>query len=155
MIYLITLYVKTFFNTIFDYNFHCNKELIAILATNEAVPEKSVLLFSHILNVHHIWNARIHQREPEYGLWKLHDIEVLGDIHYENQRDSFGITSNTEDFEKTVDYENTEGRLLTHTLQDILFQIIDHSAQYRGQIASNFKANGLDALVTDFIRYKQ
>jgi len=147
--------VKSYFDSIFDYNFHCNKELIAILTTNDAVSEKSLRLFSHILNAHHIWNARILGRKSEYEVWQSHDIKALGDIHYENQRDSFGITSNTEDFEKTIDYENTEGKSFTHTLQDMLFHIINHSTYHRGQIAMDFRANGIEPLVSDYIYSKR
>ncbi|HEA20449.1 hypothetical protein LCGC14_1420890 [marine sediment metagenome] len=147
--------MKPFFNSIFDYNFHCNKKLIEVFSTIETVPEKSGVLFSHILNAHHIWNARIRDRKPEFEVWQLHDIKTLGDIHYDNQRNSFEIVSNTEDFEKRIDYENTENRLFTNTVQDILFHIINHSTNHRGQIASDFKSNGLEPLVTDYIHYKR
>jgi len=147
--------VKAFFNSLFDYNFHCNKQLIAAFGAIDAVPEKSLLLFSHILNAHHIWNARIRERRPEFEVWQLHDIQALGDIHYENQRNSFEITSSAEEFEKRIDYENTEGRLFTNTLQDMLFHIINHSANHRGQIAMDFRGNGLEPLTSDYIHYKR
>lgn len=85
----------------------------------------------------------------------MHDIQALGDIHYENQRNSFEIISNTEDFEKRIDYENTEGRLFTNTLQDMLFHIINHSTNHRGQIAMDFRVNGLEPLASDYIHYKR
>lgn len=147
--------MKSLFNSLFDYNFHCNKQLIAAFGTIDAVPEKSLMLFSHILNAHHLWNARIRERKPEFAVWQVHDITALGDIHYENQRNSFEITSSIEDFEKRIDYENTEGRLFTNTLQDMLFHIINHSTNHRGQIAVDFKANGLEPLASDYIHYKR
>ena len=148
--------MKTFLNPLFDYNFYGNKKLIESFdAHGEKVPEKSLSLFSHILNAHHIWNARIQGRPSEFEVWQLHEVKAFGDIHYDNQRNSFGIISNSEDFEKRIDYENTEGRLFTNTIQDMLFHIINHSTNHRGQIAMDFRANGLEPLSLDYIHYKR
>ena len=121
----------------------------------EEVPQKVLERFSHILNAHHIWNARVIGKVPEYTVFQIHDIQHWGDIHYENQRASFEITSNADDFDKRIDYENTEGRLFTNTLQDILFHIINHSTHHRGQIAVDFRAHGLEPLSLDYIFYKR
>ena len=129
--------------------------MIAGFTTLNSIPQTSLKLFSHILNAHHIWNARITGRTPEFKVWQEHDIQVLGDIHYENQRNSFQIISSTEDFEKRIDYDDTDGRLLTDTIKDILFHIINHSTNHRGQIVMDFKANGLDPLASDYIHYNR
>lgn len=147
--------MKPFFNSLFDYNFHCNKKLIEAFSTIDTVPETSAKLFSHILNAHHLWNARLRDRDSELEVWQVHDVKALGDIHYENQRNSFEIISNTEDFEKRIDYENTEGRLFTNTVQDILFHIINHSTNHRGQMVMDFRASGLEPLSSDYIHYKR
>ncbi|MFH6602891.1 DinB family protein [Maribacter algicola] len=147
--------MKVFFNQLFDYNFYCNKRLIEVCCTLDSVPEKSIELFSHILNAHHLWNSRILGKSPEYKVWQLHDVKQWGDIHYENQRGSFEIITNTDDFEKRIDYENSEGRSFTNTLQDIFFHIVNHSAHHRGQIATNFRSNGIEPLSLDYIYYKR
>lgn len=147
--------MKVFFNQLFDYNFYCNKKIIEECSKLDNVPEKSISLFSHLLNAHHIWNARIIGKPAEYEVWQSHEIKDWGDIHYENQRSSFEITTNTKDFEKRIDYENTEGRLFTNTLQDILFHIINHSTHHRSQIAMDFRNNDLSPIPSDFIFYKR
>lgn len=119
------------------------------------VPEKTIKLFSHILNVHHLWNAKILDKKSEYEAFQNHEIKDWGDIHYENQRSSFEITTNADDFEKRIDYENEEGRLFITTLQDIMFHIINHSTHHRGQIAMNFRDNNLKPLSLDYINYKR
>ena len=121
----------------------------------DQVPENSARFFGHILNAHHIWNARIREKASEYDVWQLHEVKDWGDIHYENQRNSFEIISNTDDFEKRIDYENSEGRLFTNTLQDMLVHVINHSTYHRGQIAMDLKNNGLEALGSDYIHYKR
>lgn len=147
--------MKAFFNQLFDYNFYCNKKLIEECNSLDSVPEKSIELFSHILNSHHIWNARILGKSPGFKVWQVHEVKDWGDIHYENQRSSFEITTNADDLEKRIDYENSEGRLFTSTLQDILFHIINHSTHHRGQIAMDFRKNKIEPLMLDYIRYKR
>jgi uncharacterized damage-inducible protein DinB len=149
--------VKVFINQLFDYNFYCNKKLIEACNTMEKVPAKSMELFSHVLNAHHIWNARALGKTPHYGVFELHEVKAWGDIHYENQRASFEIITNADidDFEKRIDYENSEGRLFTDTLKDILFHIVNHSTHHRGQISMDFRANGLEPIPLDYIYYKR
>lgn len=147
--------MKVFFNQLFDYNFYCNKKLIEECTKLESVPEKSILLFSHVLNAHHIWNARILDKKPVFAVWQLHKLTNWGDIHYENQRNSFEILTNSENFEKRIAYENSEGKAYTNTIQDILFHIINHSTHHRSQISMDLRNNGLEPIPLDFIFYKR
>lgn len=147
--------MKVFFNELFDYNFYCNKKIIDECVNLEKAPEKSQELFSHILNTHHIWNSRIQGKPAEYDVWQKHDIKDWADIHYENQRNSFEITTNADEFDKRIDYENSKGRLFTNTLKDMLFHIINHSTAHRGQILADFRSNGIDPIVMDYIFYKR
>ena len=147
--------MKSFLNQLFDYNFYCNKKLIEECNNLDSIPEKSRSLFSHILNAHHIWNSRVLGTEPQYEVWQEHPLKDWGDIHYENQRSSFEIITNNENYERRIDYENTEGRLLTNTLQDVLFHIINHSTHHRSQILMDFRNNGIDPLKLDYIFYKR
>ncbi|MGI9550022.1 MAG: DinB family protein [Aurantibacter sp.] len=147
--------MKIFFNQLFDYNFYCNKKLIELCSATENVPERSIELFSHLLNAHHIWNNRILDKPSELDVWQIHAVKDWGDIHYENQRSSFDITSEADDFELRIDYENSQGRLFTNTLQDIWFHIINHSTHHRGQIAMDFRKNDIEPLALDYVFYKR
>ncbi len=147
--------MKVFFNQLFDYNFYCNKKLIEGCSEFDSVPEKSIELFSHVLNAHHYWNSKILGNESRYQVFQIHQIKEWAEIHYENQRTCFEIITNTDDFEKRIDYENDEGRLFISNLQDILFHIINHSAHHRGQISMNFRANEIEPIPFDFIDYKR
>ena len=77
------------------------------------------------------------------------------DIHYENQRNTFEIITNTDDYEERIDYENIEGRLFTNTIQDMLFHIINHSTHHRAQILMDLRENGLEPIPLDFVFYKR
>ncbi|WP_372944435.1 DinB family protein [Muriicola sp.] len=147
--------MEEFFNELFDYNFYCNKQLIEAFGQMEDVPEKSASLFNHLLNAHHIWNARINGTEPGYGVWQDHTLSDWTDIHYENQRNTFEIITNTDDFETRIDYQNSEGRLFTNTVQDMLFHIVNHSTHHRAQILADLRANGIEPISLDYVFYKR
>ena len=147
--------MKVFFNELFDYNYYCNKRLIEECLKLNEVPSRTKVLFSHILNAHHIWNARMLNKSSDYEVWQEHVSKDWSDIHYENQRNSFEIMSNTDNFDKRIDYENSEGHLFTNTPKDMLFHVINHSTNHRGQIAVDFRANGIAPIVLDYVYYKR
>ncbi|WP_396591038.1 DinB family protein [Allomuricauda sp. R78024] len=147
--------MKGFLHQHFDYNFYCNKKLIEQCASMDQVPEKCIKLFSHILNAHHVWNHRIVGKQIEFDVWQKHEVENWQDIHYENQRTSFEIITNADDFAKRIDYENSEGRTFGNELKDILFHIVNHSTHHRGQILMDFRLAGIEPESLDYILYKR
>ncbi|MCB0373600.1 MAG: damage-inducible protein DinB [Muricauda sp.] len=147
--------MKGFLQQLFDYNFYCNKKLIQQCSNLEKVPENCERLFSHILNAHHIWNHRLLGIPSEFGVWDVHPLKNWEDIHYENQRSSFEIISNTDNFEKRVGYENSEGRSFTNEVKDILFHIVNHSTHHRGQIMMDLRASGITPEPLDYVHYKR
>lgn len=147
--------MKGFLHQLFDYNFFCNKKIIQQCSALENVPENCERLFSHILNAHHIWNHRLLGIPNTYGVWEMHAIDKWEDIHYENQRASFEIISNTDNFEKRVGYENSEGRSFANETKDILFHIINHSTHHRGQIMMELRNAGVVPEPLDYVHYKR
>lgn len=129
--------------------------MIEYCANLDEVPDKSRALFSHILNAHHIWNARINKEPSKFEVFQVHDITDWNEIHYDNQRASFDIVCNTDDFETRLDYESSDGKLFSNTIQDMLFHIINHGTHHRGQIAMNLRQNDIEPLVSDYIYYKR
>ncbi|MEM9646855.1 MAG: DinB family protein [Bacteroidota bacterium] len=147
--------MKGFLHQLFDYNFYCNKKLIEQCTALDEVPEKCSKLFSHILNAHHTWNHRILDKSAEFEVWQVHDIGRWEDIHYENQRTSFEIVTNTDDFNKRIEYQNSKGRTYANDLKDILFHVINHSTHHRGHILAEFRASGITPDALDYIFYKR
>ena len=125
------------------------------LSSLESLPEHSLRLFSHMLNAHHIWNHRILETPSEFDVWQLHDPTEWEDIHYDNQRTTFEIISGREDFDKRVDYVNSEGRTHSNSMSDILFHITNHSTHHRGQIMAELRSLGHTPQPLDYIFYKR
>nr|WP_321415114.1 DinB family protein [uncultured Allomuricauda sp.] len=147
--------MKGFLQQLFDYNFYSNKKIIEQCSGLDLGPDNCIRLFSHMLNAHHIWNQRILDSPTEFGVWDLHDIGTWEEIHSENQRTSFEIISNTDNFEKRVEYANSKGTVYSNQLKDILFHIINHSTHHRGQIMMEFRKAGTVPMPLDYIHYKR
>lgn len=147
--------MKQFLQQLFDYNYHSNKRLMKFCSDLETVPEKTEALFSHILNAHHLWNCRIEGVKPEYGVWDRHGLDHWEEIHEDNQRYTFSVLSNLDNFSKPVSYETTEGKSYTNTVQDILYHIVNHSTHHRAQIAVDLRNQGITPLELDYIKFKR
>ena len=147
--------MKPFFEELFRYNQHCNQQLIDIFEREAArVDEKSVALFSHILNAHHIWNNRIRGRKTEYGVWDGHAIPAFDVINRRNHEETWSILA-AADLTAPIAYQTTAGKPFANTVRDTLFHVINHSTYHRGQLASLCRQNGMEPPITDYIFYKR
>ncbi len=140
---------------LFEYNHYCNQKLAEVfLAHSDKASEKAIKLFSHILNAHEIWNARIGAMVPSIKVWDVHSLKVFKDMDQQNFEQSLLILQHS-DLSKTIDYTNSQGQKFSNTIQDILFHIINHSTYHRAQIATEFKQSGIEPVATDYIFYKR
>ncbi len=144
-----------FFRDILDYNYLTNQKLSdAFIDNSNKVSDKSIKLYSHILNAHQIWNYRIHPNQTAFGVWQIHPIENFANINKANHEHSLLIL-NEHGLNKIITYSNTEGQSFSNSIQDIIFHSINHSTYHRAQIATEFSQNGLSALNTDYIYFKR
>lgn len=147
--------MNTFFTELFAYSNHFNQQLAAIFqAEQEKCSEKSISLFNHILNAHHIWNSRITEKQTSFVVWGKHPVAELKRIDQENYQTTLEILERY-DLNDAMNYANSNGQKFSNSIHDILFHIINHSTYHRAQIASEFKQSGLQPLVTDYIFYKR
>jgi len=147
--------MQAFLQQLFDYNFHGNKTLIQQCGALSPLPGDCQRLFSHILNAHHIWNQRMLGEPVEHAVWDVHPHGHWEELHYNNQRTSFEIMTNTDNFQKRVEYTTGQGRTHTNEIKDILFHIINHSTHHRGQVMMALRAQGKEPLPLDYIFYKR
>jgi uncharacterized damage-inducible protein DinB len=147
--------MKTFFKDLLEYHHHCNRALTDVFMTKPAtLSERSIKIFSHILNAHQIWNNRILPKEKPYGVWEIQPIESFPIIDERNFNHSLEILE-TISLEDQITYANSTGTFFTHSAQVMLFQALNHGTYHRGQIAADFRANGIEPIPTDYILYKR
>lgn len=144
--------MKAFFKELFDYNYHVNQKLTDVFnASADKTSEKAVKLFSHILNAQRVWNNRIDPRDPAFGVWDLHAIPDFRTIDQVNYEHTLHILDQL-DLNGIVNY-NIRGTAYSKRIPELLFHVINHSTYHRGQIATEFKQNGLEPVATDYILY--
>jgi uncharacterized damage-inducible protein DinB len=147
--------MKTFFKDLLEYNHHFNQKLADIFIENpNMTSEKAVKLFNHILNAHQIWLNRIEPINNSYGVWEIHDINNCKIIDKSNYTMSLQLLDKYE-LSKTITYTNSKNQIFNNNIRDILFHINNHATYHRGQIATEFKLNGIEPLNTDYIFYKR
>lgn len=147
--------MKAFFKDIFEYHHHMNLKLIELLLKNsEKVSEKCIFWFSHSMNAHQIWNARILKTNPTVGVNDVHAIATCKTMIEENHLNTLKIIDQF-DFSDNVDYHTSKGAPFSNTVQEILFQIANHYTHHRGQIMADLRQSGIEPFMSDYIFYKR
>lgn len=147
--------MKAFFKELFEYSHHFNQKLGEVFNDNpDKISEKATKLYNHILNAHQIWNNRIDPKQTRFEVWEIHPIHDYKKIDSTNFEHSLLILD-TFNLHDMIHYTNTKGQTFNNSIKDLFFHVINHSTYHRGQIATEFKQNGLDPLGTDYIFYKR
>ena len=146
--------MRTFFNDIFEYHHHLNQKLADQLIENsDRLPERTIPLFSHILNAHRVWNARILQTETP-GVHEAHTLEKGKIIDNSNFRNTLKILDSFV-LESEIAYQTSTGVPFRNSVCEILFHISNHTSHHRGQIVSDIRQSGIAPVITDYIFYKR
>ncbi|SMD43476.1 Uncharacterized damage-inducible protein DinB (forms a four-helix bundle) [Aquiflexum balticum DSM 16537] len=149
------LNMKAHFQDLYEYSHQSDLTTIGLLEKyGSEVPEKIIKNFSHILNAQHLWNHRIEGIKSSFKVWDIHLISQFREINESLFLQSFRIIEK-EDFERQVNYINSQGESFTNTVKEILFHVVNHSTYHRGQVMLQLRESGLEAISTDYIFYKR
>lgn len=147
--------MKEFFKELFDYNRVHNQKIIdALNSTPSAASEKTIRLFSHILNAQAIWQDRIQLLPDPCSPWDIHPVEEFRSLDEQNHKkallvlDQYGL-------DQVIEYRNSRGEAYRNSVRDILFHVINHGTYHRAQIATLFRQSGVAPVVSDYIFYKR
>lgn len=147
--------MNDFFEELFTYSKVMNEKVAELIQNNAAiVTPKSIELYSHILNAHHIWNNRILNLKPEFTVWQVHNISEFSAILETNHLHSISILKHN-NLDKIITYQTSNGQSFANTVRDLLFQVINHSTYHRAQIATLLKEVGIAPPATDYIFFKR
>ena len=148
--------MKDYFKELLEYSNFYNLKIIRKMNDGDLhfmVPERAISLLSHTLNAQKIWNDRIQGKTDTVQVWKDYNIEELESVENKNFQETLEILEN-EDLERIVQYKNSKGESYQNSVKDIIFHIINHSTYHRGQIATEFRKQKIDPIVSDFVYYK-
>ncbi len=146
--------IKEHFTDLFQYHAHFNYLYIELFKKNEdEISDKVLQIFSHCMNGHQIWNARILKTETD-GVFDVHLLKNMEQLTAINFRDSRVILEKY-NLDDELEYVNSKGEKFTNTIGDILFQVCNHYTYHRGQISAELRNFGLEPIPSDFIFYKR
>ena len=146
--------MKDFFLDKFQYDFFATKNWIKHIEDQEhEVSDFVKRSVSHIINVHHIWNARVLRKKIESELWDVLPVSYLMRLHEQNYRETVDFLEKYE-LEEKVNFHSAEGVKMTKNVIDILYHILNHSNYHRAQIVMDLKQYGLDHPSFNFISYR-
>ncbi len=134
-----------------EYNHEANLKYIKVLIRKEVKDiEEAHRLFSHVLNAHAIWVARIHQKPMPFGVWQVHHPMKYAEIEMQNYEASKTLLDEKR-LQGLIHYRNSKGMRFQNTVREVLTHIINHGTHHRGQIASILSFNEIKPPITDYI----
>lgn len=146
--------MRDFFTDIFGYHHHFNQVLADLFSTNTYhISDRTIPLFSHIINAHQIWNSRILKIQA-LGVNDIHTLEKCKKLDELNFKDTLKILENF-DLNLIISYQNSKGQPYKNSIQEIFYHIVNHFSHHKGQLISDLRENGIEPPVTDYIFYKR
>jgi uncharacterized damage-inducible protein DinB len=146
--------MKPLLENFLAYNFWANLRLIGIFQA-EYRHEASIRLFSHLLNAHDTWLARIRQQEPQFDIWEIHVVNSFERVNELNYQHSIRLLSEEHELGRIITYQNTSGKSFQNSISDILLHVVNHGTHHRAQIAGHMKKAGIDVPPIGYIVYKR
>ena len=148
--------MKDYFKQLMEYSHYYNLEIIKKFQDGDLefmIPERAILLLSHTLNAQKIWNNRLAGEEDKVDVWGNVDVEEMEHAENTNFEETIAVLEK-EDLDRIVQFQNSKGESYQNSVRDIIFHVINHSTYHRGQIATEFRKQGIDPIVSDFVYYK-
>lgn len=143
----------SFFLDKFEFDLQSNRRWIEAIDEADLTQESAIRrLMCHILNVHHIWNARLHNRQADSSLWDDLPFQHWMDFAEENYRTTCSYIE-YDAIGSSIAYTSTEGEQLAKTDGDILYHLLLHSDYHRAQIAQLMRQAGKEPPKLYFINF--
>ena len=144
-----------YFTKLLDHMEWADKRALASLRAMSNPPPVTVELFAHIVGAERVWLSRIEGSASPLSTWPkltLGETEKVLAGNVEGYRRILsGLSS--EGLQQPITYKTSAGDQFTSTIEDILTQVLTHSAYHRGQIAAQVRAAGGTPNPTDYIAY--
>lgn len=145
---------KTIANLL-EYNRHANQMIIRAFVEDGFRAEEGIRLFSHLINAHHTWLARMQEKPPMFDIWEIHVINSFLQVDQKNHDASHALLKIIPDPDADIQYSNSQGKTYRSSYQDIFLHIINHSSYHRGQLTRMMREAGFVPPNTDYIFYRR
>ena len=144
--------MKDVLKQLLTYNEEANRRFIDAVLSGGPVGERVGVIFSHILNAHHFWNARVGGISPTGDPREIRPAETWATTNAENHKRSLELVE-SEEVERVVEYRDTKGNSHRNRIRDIFLHVVNHSSYHRGQLALLLGQEQKVSPPTDYIFY--
>lgn len=148
--------MREYFLRMYRYNQWANQTYLDHLGTLKTVPERVMVLFSHVLTAQNNWLNRIkeveHKPMPIWDFKPLEELKELAKINAKLWLD-YLERSSEEELQKTVHYINMQGIEYNNLVADIMMQVANHGTYHRAQFAILLRQANIAPPNTDYITY--
>lgn len=124
----------------------------AAIAAGE-VPERFTVLFSHVLAAQAIWLDRMEGNVASGDVWPIYAPESWKDRINANSERLLTFIATCGDFNRAIDYTNTQGKAFRNTVNQILSHLFMHGQYHRGQMMQLLRPHVDKAPALDMISY--
>ena len=126
------------------------QSLAAIISPCLPVPEVLSIL-AHAVAISNFWAARVEGVSGTFDPWPTFSPSELG-AELLRVRDRWIRLTETNALNTVVCYRSSKGDVVQNTFEEVLQEVLLHSAHHRGQIAIWLRLKGFQpAITTDFI----
>jgi uncharacterized damage-inducible protein DinB len=139
----------------FEFDFEANANWADYLAEIDDPDQELIRVFSHIINVHHIWIRRIIGKQIESNEWDSLDPRYFSRLNNQNFQETLDYLETLVD-EQLIHYKDASGKIHEDLTDNLLYHILHHSAHHRGQLsllAQQLKLDNRPAL--NFVGWRQ
>ncbi len=150
--------MKNYFISMFQYNDWANEQILNSFKFLEPIPEKCLLLFSHIIAAQDVWCERLAgSHDWNIQIWDVYSYQECTLLSSQSTQEWLKLVRKLKqkDFDKLIKYKNSKGNSSETPVRDILAHVINHSTYHRAQISQLLKQNNVEPPITDFIFYSR
>lgn len=145
--------LKSFFYDKLEYDMACNLDWSRHICLHEDDVNRDIKReMSHIINYHHLLNQQLLGEELESELWdqfSIYDFEVL---HQDNYLRTLNLLEQEEEYFWIKDELGNDQK---HSVEDLLFDLLQHSAHHRAKLGLLFKNLELPVKRHSLLLYKR
>lgn len=145
--------MQAFFNSKFQFDHQANKVWIETIEKQNLMTDPEIRkMMCHILNVHHVWAARLNGAEAISGDWDDLPFYAWQQLNDENYR-QINTFIEHQQVDKLIHYITSEGVESSKQADEILYHILQHNIHHRAQINLLIRKVGAIPAVFNFIEW--
>ncbi len=142
------------FDSLIRYNHWASGRILDVMQSADAVPERAVELFSHLLRAQDVWYGRVQKTDhAELDFWATEPISACAERVEASTQRWQTVLKEYEDLDQSISYTNSKGTPFETPLRDVLTHVVNHGTHHRAQIALVLREADIAPPPTDYIFY--